>query len=71
MEDKKFEFQAGKEQPSRDLDMDFVQRKYSFKLTKNTKGFNYEFKVNEDDLEVMKKTVIELNQWSIQNFGGA
>ena len=45
-----------------------VEQKNSFKLTKNTKGFNYEFKIIEDNLEELKRKVLELNEWAKTNF---
>jgi len=45
-----------------------VEQKNSFKVTKNTKGYNYEFKIIEDDLELLKKKVLELNAWAKENF---
>ena len=46
-----------------------VEQRNSFKLTKNSKGKNFEFKIIEDDLELLKKKVLEMNKWSEDNFG--
>lgn len=46
-----------------------IEQKNSFKIIKNTKGFNYEFKIIEDDLELLKKKVLEMNEWAKLNFG--
>lgn len=45
-----------------------IEQRNNFKLTKNTKGKNWEFKIIEDDLEKLKLKVLEMNKWSEENF---
>lgn len=42
-----------------------------FKLIKNTKAYNWEIKIYNDDLEVMKKQVLEMNEWAKDNFSAS
>lgn len=46
-----------------------VDQKNSFKLTRNSKGVNWEFKILEDDLEILKTKVLEMRAWVEENFG--
>ena len=45
------------------------EQKNSFKITKNSKGKNYEFKVVEENLEELKKKVLEIDRWAEEMFG--
>jgi hypothetical protein len=40
-----------------------------FKITRNSRGINYEFKIIEDDLEKLKKAALEMNDWAKVQFG--
>lgn len=42
----------------------------SFKLQKMSKGYNWEIKIYNDDLEIMKKQIEEMNSWAYIKFGG-
>jgi len=56
---------------SSEKDKFVYDEKSSFKVIKNTKGYNYEFKIIEDDLETLKKKVIDMKSWAQLMFGGA
>jgi len=45
-----------------------IEQRNNFKLIKNTKGFNYEFKIIEDNLDELKRKVLEMNEWAKTNF---
>ena len=65
--DKTFEAKKGISETGEPI---MLEQKSSFKLTKNTKGYNWDIKIVDDDLESMKKKVVEMNDWAIQTYGG-
>jgi len=42
----------------------------SFKLHKMSKGYNWEIKFYSDDIEELKKKILEMDTWANTNFGG-
>lgn len=45
------------------------EQKNSFKLIKNSRGWNYEIKIYSNDLEEIKLKVEELNRWAKEKYG--
>ena len=49
---------------------EFVKiEKHSFKLMKMSKGYNWEIRVVDDDIELMKLKIKALNDWAIEQYG--
>lgn len=42
----------------------------SFKLGRNSRGYNWEIKIYSDDLEEMKNKINEMNNWAMAEYGG-
>jgi hypothetical protein len=40
-----------------------------FKVTRNSRGINYEFKIIEDDLEKLQTETSKMNDWAKLQFG--
>lgn len=47
-----------------------INQKCYVKLMKMSKGYNWEIKVFDDDLEVVKKKIQEQDNWLRENYGG-
>ena len=45
-----------------------IPDKYKLEVTKNTKGYNWVVTVRGDDLEVMKKDMLDLEAWAKENY---
>lgn len=44
-------------------------QKPSFKLTKNSKGYTWEIKIYDEDLELMKTKITSLDLWANIKYG--
>lgn len=42
----------------------------NFKLTKNSKGYNWEVKIYTDNLTEMQEKIKYMEQWANANYGG-
>lgn len=47
-----------------------VKETSSLKLSKMSKGYNWEIKIYDDNLEELKKKVLDLDNWALMNWGG-
>ena len=51
---------------------EFVEKQTSsFKLSKMSKGYNWEIRIYSDDLEELKKKTKEMDDWAKKNYGGS
>lgn len=48
---------------------DFQDQKSSLKLIKNTKGYGWEIKVYDEDIEKIKQKTEDLEKWAKENYG--
>ncbi len=55
-----------------DREFPIVEQKCSFKLIKNAKlQYHWEIKIIDDDVEVLKTKIKQLDDWARTNYGGA
>lgn len=66
MGEREFEVKPGFQESAQQI---MAEQKSSFKLIKNTKGYNWEIKIVEDDIEEMKRKTLLVNQWAMEKFG--
>lgn len=47
----------------------FEKQTNSFKLSKMSKGYNWEIKCFDDDADALKKKVKSMDDWAVQEWG--
>ena len=51
---------------------EFVEKQTSsFKLSKMSKGYNWEIKIYSDDLIELQNKIMEMDLWAVKNYGGS